>query len=411
MTTHASSLDEKNPPPSFDARHMAHKMHLHLFMRHRTHALTRPACHSVRLAVLWLACWMTAPAQEATPERPVDSLSQSALQNAFQLLRGEYIRGAELGYDELNRAAFQGLLDRLETGAELVPRTEALPVLAEQKVQFEVISQDILCMRICQWDEGTAGEMQRALKQHETLKHLILDLRYAVTPGDFETAAAVLELFVPSGELLFKLKQPGRNEARLFIASHPPIWTQRVVLLVDEDTGNLGETVAAVLRARSQALLLGARTRGATVRYESVPLDAAWLLRFARAEMLLADDSSLFRQGLTPDFPVEMPLQVKRTLFAQGREMKEAIFDAPEPRFNEAALLARKNPELDSYIRRSIGQEDPAEKPRLHDTVLQRAVDMLLMHDRLQGSPVKWPTPKPKSTPPTDKKNPPAKMP
>lgn len=372
--------------------------------------IPKPAFSLPGMAVLWLC--LAGSAQEPAPERPVDELSQSALQNAFQILRGEYIRGAELGYDELNRAAFQGLLERLDLGAELVRRTEALPVLVEHPVAAEMVAAEVLCLRPCVWDESTAPEMRRALEARGgTLRHLILDLRHPVAPGEFEAAAAVLELFVPAGELMFKLKQTGREDARLFIASETPVWTRPVVLLVDGDTGNLGETVAAVLRARGQALLAGARTRGATVRYETLPLDDDWLLRFARAEMLLADDSSLFRAGLAPDFPVEMPLEDKRALFARGGEMKERVFDTAQPRFNEAALLARKNPELDSYIRRSLGQEDPAETPRAHDTVLQRAVDMLMMHDQLRGSPVKWPAARPKSRPPTVKKAQPAGMP
>ena len=48
------------------------------------------------------------------------------------------------------------------------------------------------------------------------------------------------------------------------------------------------------------------------------------------AEMLLADDTSLFRQGLKPKFPVFLPVQAKRLLFgANGRRepLKKTIFD------------------------------------------------------------------------------------
>lgn len=340
-------------------------------------------------------------------ESAVDQLGQAALQNAFQILRGEYIRGEEITADELNRAAMQGLLDRLDLGAELVARAET-PTTTGGLVAEEV-SPGLLYLR----PQALTGEEVAAIRERlagaKAIRHLILDLRAPMLPGEFEAAAALLDVFVPAGELLFKLQQPGREDARLFLATEEALWTGPLVLLVDADTNNLGETVSAVLRTRGRALLVGAATRGATVRYETLPLDDHWQLRFARAEMLLPDGTSLFRQGLQPDFPVTQPAEAKRRLFASKRSPAQIIFEVGRPRYNEAALLARRHPELESYIRRSAGETVEDDRAPDSDRVLQRAVDMLIASDHLSGSRLRWPSASRAAAPKATDQAPPAK--
>jgi len=338
-------------------------------------------------------------------------LSQSAIQSAFQILRSEYIRSSELTFEELNRAALQGLLQRLELGAELVSKLESQRPAATSGVLAERLTPEIAYMRPLTYAEGEPTVLESRLREFAAAKlpHLILDLRSAAPPGDFAVAAAILESFIPRGELLFKLKQVGRDDAQLFISSRDPVWTGPLVVLVDAETNNLGETIAAVLHARRRALLVGAATCGATVRYETLPVDNAWLLRFARAEMLLPDDSSLFKTGLKPDFAIPLPPAVKRQIFdtvdAQ-HPVLETLFDTARPRYNEAALVARKHPELDDYIRRSAGQSSAdTSKPR--DTVLQRAVDLLCARSHFDAMKLDWDS-KPRTAPPTIRKAQPA---
>nr|WP_256199930.1 hypothetical protein [Verrucomicrobium spinosum] len=51
----------------------------------------------------------------------LDQLPQNGVQSAFQILRRDYIRRDDLTFEELNRAALQGLLERLHFGASLQP--------------------------------------------------------------------------------------------------------------------------------------------------------------------------------------------------------------------------------------------------------------------------------------------------
>jgi hypothetical protein len=355
-----------------------------------------------------ILCLTAALLHGQTAPKKLENISQEAIQSAFQILRGEYIRSGELTFDELNRAALQGLLQRLDLGAELLTKVEAQRPVMESGVLSEMLTPEIGYLRPLAYAESESSQLEAKLREYRDAKvpQVILDLRSAAPPGDFAVAAAMLECFVPQGELLFKLKQVGRDDAQLFISHREPVWTSPLLLLVDQETNNLGETLAAVLKQRKQALLIGSDTKGATVRYETLPVDDLWLLRFARAEMLLADDTSLFKKGLKPDFPISLSILKKRALFdTTGKRpaIKDTLFDQARPRYNEAALVARKNPELDDYIRRSAGKASTAADTPLRDEVLQRAVDMLMTSGHLGAMKLDWTT-GPRDARPTIKK-------
>ena len=331
---------------------------------------------------------------EAEPSaRPVDDLSQTAVQSAFQVLRNEYIRRDDLNFDELNRAALQGLLSRLDLGAELIRRDEkvAQPVSG---LHSELLTPDIAYVRPQAFAEGEVTQMEMALKQfaEQKVKWLVLDLRAPSAPGSFDVAAAMLDFFVPRGEVIFKMKQMGRDDAELTLSKTDVLWDSPVVLLIDGETGNVGEAIAAVLHQRGRAFLVGSPTRGATVRYETVTIDDHWSLRFARAELLLADGSSIFKKGLKPEFPMTLEAETKQSIFKDtlGGSIKPHVFDKARLRYNEAALVARKHPELDAYIRRSAGESISGDEMPERDTVIQRAVDMLESSQFLRASKLKW---------------------
>lgn len=344
---------------------------------------------TVRLAIFSLLATSAAIAVEEEPK-----ISQNGIQTAFRVLQREYIRSGDLTFDELNRAALQGLLERLQFGAELLPRKDDSRPADSGGVQAAILSPRIALLRPKAFNKAEVTAIERHLTKfaQDQVKFLILDLRAPAPPGNFADAAGLLNLFVPANEVLFKTRQMTDSSTEVLRSDREPLWKASVLVLIDAQTCNVGETVAAVLRQRKQAVLIGAATRGAAVRYETIPVDAHWMLRFARSEVLLADDSSIFQKGLRPDFPVELDPELKLKLFdPDGKTSPEAtIRDLPRPRFNEAALVAGTNPELDAYIRRSAGETLPEDEPRPQDKVLQRAVDFLLTTDHLQNAKIDW---------------------
>jgi len=336
---------------------------------------------------------LLAPAALAAEVKAPD-ITQNGIQTAFRVLQKEYIRSGDLTFDELNRAALHGLLERLQFGAELVSRTEDSKLADPGGVQAEMLRPGIALLRPKAFRQAEIAVMEQHLAKfvQDGAKHLILDLRASAAPGDFDVAAGMLGLFVPENEVLFKTRQMTDSNTEVLRSEREPLWKASVLVLIDGDTCNVGEAIAAVLRQRKQALLIGSVTRGAAVRYETIPVDAHWSLRFARAEVLLPDDSSIFQKGLAPDFPIKLAEKAKRAFFDPENKTRPAstISDTPRVRFNEAALVAGTNPELDSYIRRSAGEPLPEDQPKPRDTVLQRAVDFLITSDHLQAAKINW---------------------
>lgn len=341
----------------------------------------------------WMLLLTLLPAGIKADEKALlEGLSQNGVQSAFQLLRRDYIRRDDLTFEELNRAALQGLLERLDLGAELIPVNGGAPP-AEPGVHQEFLAPDVVYLRPESFRSGEGELFVQALDQavKKSAVEMILDLR-AGGSGEFEEAARVLECFVPDGEVMFKMRRMGEGKGELFVSRREPLWPGRVVVLIDEDTGNAAETVAAVLESRGRALKLGTKTRGAMVRYTELSLDDHTRLRYASAEMVLPDDTSFFKRGVTPDFEVRLPAESKKRVFdgSKGSFMKPYVEDRVRPRFNEAALVHGGNPELDDYVRKSKGQKLPGDEGQLRDVVVQRALDLLQAQRFVAGSKLVW---------------------
>jgi hypothetical protein len=328
-------------------------------------------------------------------------------------LRRDYIRREDLSFEELNRAALQGLLERLDFGAEIVS-SDTKVKLVVPSVLAEFLAPGVGYLRPGSLGEGEGALFEKALAglKEKRAKHLILDLR-AGGAGLFEEAAMVLQCFIPEGELMFKMKQLNSDEAELFISKRAPLWTGQVVILVDEETATASEAIAACLRARGRALLVGGNTLGKTVRYTQVQLDEHASLRYASAEMLLPDSTSFFKKGLAPHFPVRANLAEKHKVFAGGSSQPQVSFvrDRVRPRFNEHALVHGQNPELNDYVRRSNGQALPGDEGQVRDVVTQRAVDLLRGRDFMIDAKIKWNGAAGEAETSTDEENIPRAMP
>ncbi len=319
----------------------------------------------------------------ANLEEIIDGLPQNSLQEAFRLLRTDYIQADQLNYLELNRSALQGLLGRLEFGATLLSGAGRAAANSPFNFHAQALTRHAAYVRPGKFVSDDIDALDAALEKYnadEELDTLIIDLRSPQHQADFNIAARFLSRFLGSGDLLFKIKRPGENRPTLFLAeSAGQRWEKDVLILIDRETGNVGEIIAAVLRRENDALVIGEPTLGLTVEYRDVPLGEDRFLRYAVAEVLLADDTSLFKKGVNPDLPGVTTAKKKHEIFAATDEhdLKTFLVDEERPRVNEAALVAGTNPELDYFLAKSKGEATPYDQPPLQDRALQQALDLL----------------------------------
>jgi hypothetical protein len=320
--------------------------------------------------------------QGGTDSSGLPDLPQAALQSVYQVLGRDYLEANRLTPDWLNHAALLGMVSRLQPGIAIEMEQPADGKAAEPKVLSAGFDGDILWLRPLTLQRREVEMARDELEKfcQSGVKGVILDLRQPSATDDFRAAAALADLFVPEGVVLFRARRSGEEQAReVFTATAEPAWEGPLVVCVDSETGPAGEIVAAVLQGFGRAILTGGPTGGATVRYQRLPLGEGWVLKYAAAEMQLADGTVMFRKGLTPELAVEADAGGERDrlrLMTDGRAA-ELVRETPRPRFNEAALVAGKNPELESYLRRAAPDGDPEDKTPLVDPVLQRAADLL----------------------------------
>lgn len=323
------------------------------------------------------------PKPEPTLPDLIDALPQESLQEAFRLLREDYIKRDTLSFLELNRSALQGLLERLEFGATLLTRESREARDSPFLFHSEKLSKTLGYVRFGRFRKEEVTELDKALVRfgdEPDLRTLILDLRSPQRQADFDIAASILSRFRPEGELLFKIRRPRDERPQLFLAKTArKQWDGPVIVLIDRETGNVGEIIAAVLKNRDGSLLVGEPTIGMTVEYRDVPIGEDRILRYGVAEVVLPDDSSLFRVGLTPDIRTPASTKVKQAIFRETREhpLSDFIFEKQRPRLNEAALVAGTDPELDYYVAKSNNRPTEWDRPRLRDRTLNQAVDLL----------------------------------
>lgn len=314
----------------------------------------------------------------------IDKLNQANLQEAFRLLKSDYINREDLDHLEINRAALQGLLDRLDFGAMLLTEKSRSAKNSPFKFHQARITDSVGYLRFGKYNQAGLKDLDEALEKFsadEKIETLIMDLRSPQAQADFAIASEILSRFRPPNDLLFKIRRPGNERATLFVSKPKDAnWRREVILLVDSETGNVGEMIAAVLKRETDCLIIGEKTPGLTVEFRDVPVGDDRILRYAIADVLLEDETSLFQKGVEPDIVTTTPQKTKHAIFKeidQGKSLTDYLFLKQRPRLNEAALVAGTDPELDYYLLRSARKPTPWDKPSLEDRVLRQAVDLL----------------------------------
>lgn len=319
-----------------------------------------------------------------------DQLRQPQLQEIFKQLQTKSLSASKLTDEELNRAAVQGLLQRLGTGAALVPAAASPPT---GKLVSELLLHSIAYLRPASLTVAEIASLDAALEGLAASKAetLILDLRAPTSPGEPMAATEFLSRFLPDATPLFQVRTAGAEATRAFVSKGEPRWQKPLLILMDTDTGNVGEIIAAVLQQKLSAWLIGSPTIGHACEYRISPVTPEWNLRIAESETLLGGDRKLFGVGLTPDIRADFESSKKLLQFTESEKsgMKRYAYEVERPRMNEAALVAQTNPELDYQIARSAHETTEFDRPAAIDPVLQQAVDFLTAQAFLKESPSK----------------------
>jgi len=314
-----------------------------------------------------------ASSASAEPKVTVDSLAPAEMEETIRTLKSNFVDPTALKDQEIDRATLEGLLTRLHGGAMLLPGKSTN---AESPAPFysEVLGNHIGYVRIGSLSPDNLNALDKAMSDFATKKidALVIDLR-ATSSSDFNLAAEMTKRFVPKGKTLWTLRKTAAHQDRAFTSDRDPVFQGTTMVLLDGETSGPAEAMAAALKAHDQVLLIGQPSAGRGVEYSDFPLTSGKILRVAVAEVIGPNGLSLFPDGVKPDLPVELPLAQKHQIFSQSaqRGLTNFVFERERPHFNEAALIAGTNPEIE------LRQQRRGPEESLQDSVLQRAVDVI----------------------------------
>jgi C-terminal processing protease CtpA/Prc len=207
--------------------------------------------------------------------------------------------------DALRRGAIDGMLSRLgDPWAELQPANDSSGAVAgvapgELYVTAEFLPGGIRYISVSSFAEGVAEQVSNALSGNKA--GIILDLR-GNSGGLLGEAVTVSSLFLNGGRVV-SFASRGAIVKTYDAALGGDISTPLVVL-VDTLTASSAEVVAAALKQRGRAVLIGQRTFGKGSVQEPFLLEDGSRLKLTIGQFRTADGQLLDGTGIEPDIEV-----------------------------------------------------------------------------------------------------------
>jgi len=246
-------------------------------------------------------------------------------------------------------------------------------VIKVKSVKFKVIENNIGYVKLSQFQERTADDLEAALSKLEkqNITSFILDLRN--NPGGLlNSAVDVSSRFLPADKVVVSIKgrsgekaeyrtegsqvsEAEAKKAKMFSAIP-------MIVLVNQGSASASEIVAGALKDWNRAVILGVQTFGKGSVQSVVPLSDGSGLRLTTARYYTPKGISIQSTGITPDIIVKL-------------EQKNGG--------KEHAVLREKD--LERHLKNDQLEEKPKpseetmplEVSEQEDTQLQRAIELL----------------------------------
>lgn len=180
-----------------------------------------------------------------------------------------------------------------------------------KSVRYEEKENEIFYLRVSRFGEGTAEEWDTAVQaissKGEAIRGIVLDLRS--NPGGLLSGAVYLASeFVSSGTVVIEEAGDGsRHTLRATSTKNGHAFVGKsVVVLIDEGSASASEILAATLRERIGAKLVGKQSFGKGTVQDADDLSGGAGLHLTVAKWLTPSGKWIEEAGLKPDFEVEL---------------------------------------------------------------------------------------------------------
>jgi len=196
-------------------------------------------------------------------------------------------------------------------------------VIRFQSVESKVLKEDIAYIRINQFRDTTAADVDQAFEtfNRQELRGLILDVRS--NPGGLlRSAVDIASDFLDVGQLVVYTKGKSPREDLVAHAGqkqkHYPL-----IVLVNSGSASGSEIVAAAIKDHGRGLVLGAKTFGKASVQKVVPLSSGAAVKLTVAHYYSPGGVDIHKIGITPDVEVPWFSQSENKILSKLRRHKK----------------------------------------------------------------------------------------
>ena len=188
-------------------------------------------------------------------------------------------------------------------------------IIQVKSVKFKMLDEDYGYIRIVQFQEKTARDLDNAFKELEkankgkVLKGLILDLRN--DPGGLlEQAVEVSDRFLNDGIIVSiegrgEKKKTEDSKMKFFAQKNNGDYLSPLVVLINEGSASASEIVAGALQDYKRAIIVGTKSFGKGSVQTIFPLGDGSAVRLTTAKYYTPKGRSIQGDGVAPDITVE----------------------------------------------------------------------------------------------------------
>lgn len=226
-----------------------------------------------------------------------DSLQGLSLDAVAERMRGPLDSQVELTLQRQEDPIFTVTLTRAAIAINPV-RLSLVPDLIE--------GYPLAYIRLNQFNGNATQQLQDAIRKAEAQQAgaYILDLRN--NPGGLLQAAIEIgQLWMPGGTIVLVTDRNGIQEA---MTANAEVLTEApLVVLVNQGSASASEVLAGALQDNGRAILVGTRTFGKALIQSLFRLEDGSGLAVTTAKYLTPNGRDINRQGIEPDWVVELP--------------------------------------------------------------------------------------------------------
>lgn len=176
-----------------------------------------------------------------------------------------------------------------------------------ETVYGEMIDDRIAKVQITSFSENTTKELINELNdlQSKGMKGLILDLRQ--NPGGLlPRAIEISSLFVPKGEVLFKVEDKHGNVEE-YTSSNKNGTTTPLVVLINKGSASASEILAAAVKESANVPLVGETSFGKGTVQNAQDFKDGSNMKITTAKWLTPKGNWIHQKGIKPDYEVALP--------------------------------------------------------------------------------------------------------